>query len=565
MEKAKEAKKKTIDTNSLRLLNCKEYIETYYYIKLKEGGVIKFKLNEPQQKIYNAIKEESKKQKPIRIIIPKARQMGVSTLIEAIMMYNTSTRFGVKTGIIAHVGEATNNLYDMSKLYYNLLPDAIKPSLLASNAKELIFDKRGNKGLGSRITCMTAEGSGVGRSYTFQYLHMSEYAYWGDKKKEIKAGLMAAVPSIPGTMVIIESTGNGFDDFRDLCYEAQSGNSEWRLIFLAWHEMESYRKPYNGLELTSKEIELKKLYKLDNEQIAWRRYTIATDCGGDESLFNQEYPSCLEDCFVSSGNCPFDKTNIISQINVASEPVMRGEFVFNCQENGKKIIDSTIHFVSRNDGPIMIYKDVERGRPYVLSGDTAGEGSDYFASHVLDNITGEQVAVYHYQYDEDYFTNQMYCLGKYYNNALIGIESNFTTYPIKILDEILGYKKLFYREAEDTYESNYKKSYGFRTTSITKPLIIQMLASVTRDNIGLINDKATLKEMLEFIKDSNGKYHAIEGKHDDLVMSLAIAYYIRSTGQQTIKVSIDNNNDELNYVEKMLQQNVKKKGKWVSW
>lgn len=552
----------------MAMIKCIDYIQTYLKIKTKEGVIIPFLLNEPQKKVYEIFKEEAKKNKPIRIIIPKARQMGMSTLIEAIMFYRTITNFNVSSGIIAHKAEATDNLYAMTKLYFNYLPSFLQPEILASNAKEIVFDTRDNKGLGSKIVCMTAEGQGQGRSHTLKNLHLSEYAWWRNKV-ETRVGLMSSVPSTKDSMVVIESTANGFDDFRDLCYGALNGENEWRLVFLAWHEMKTYRMPYDNFELTKEEEKLKEKYNLDNEQLAWRRYQINTVFSGDINLFNQEYPSCLEDAFISTGNCPFAKNNIIDRLQEVEKikPFKVGNFVYD-MNSAKQIIDSTIKFSEDREGYIKLYKDVEHGRPYVIGGDTSGEGSDYFTSHVLDNITGEQVAVFKKQNDEDYYTNQMYCLGKYYNNALIGIESNFSTYPNKILDETLDYKKMFYRETEDTYKTQYKKSFGFRTTSITKPLIIQMLASITRESIKLINDAETLREMLEFIKDESGKYHAIEGKHDDLVMALAIAYYIRSTGQQNMRISEENNNKELNYVGEMLDKfynQQKKKGRTIQW
>ena len=67
--------------------------------------------------------------------------------------------------------------------------------------------------------------------------------------------------------------------------------------------------------------------------------------------------------------------------------------------------------------------------PYVIGGDTAGTGSDWFVGQVLDNRTGEQVAVLHHQFGERMYAEQMYCLGMYYNTALIGVETNYSTYP----------------------------------------------------------------------------------------------------------------------------------------
>ena len=60
--------------------------------------------------------------------------------------------------------------------------------------------------------------------------------------------------------------------------------------------------------------------------------------------------------------------------------------------------------------------------PYVIGGDTAGKGADYFAAKVIDNINGRTVATLHKQrMDEDVYAEQLYCLGKYYNDALIGV------------------------------------------------------------------------------------------------------------------------------------------------
>jgi len=120
------------------------------------------------------------------------------------------------------------------------------------------------------------------------------------------------------------------------------------------------------------------------------------------------------------------------------------------------------------DGPVRIYREPEEGRPYVIGGDTSGEGSDFFVAQVLDNITGEQVAVLRHQYDEDTFARQVFSLGKYYNDALVGIETNFSTYPVKRLEQ-MGYTNQYVREQEDTFSGAVRRAFGFRTTSITRP------------------------------------------------------------------------------------------------
>ncbi|WP_143382715.1 hypothetical protein [Flavonifractor sp. An52] len=168
--------------------------------------------------------------------------------------------------------------------------------------------------------------------------------------------------------------------------------------------------------------------------------------------------------------------------------------------------------------------------PYVIGGDTAGDSgtawSDFFAAHVLDNTTGEQVAVLHGKMDEDVFARQIYCLGMYYNEALVGVEVNYSTHPVKELQR-LNYPRQYTREQTDTYTGALKKAYGFNTNTATRPVIIAELVEAARDNLENIVDDATLAEMLSFAKNDKGRAEALPGKHDDLVMSLAIANHIR--------------------------------------
>ena len=79
----------------------------------------------------------------------------------------------------------------------------------------------------------------------------------------------------------------------------------------------------------------------------------------------------------------------------------------------------------------------------------------------------------------------------------------------------------------DTYTGQIQKKFGFRTTPITRPAIIANLVELVRDYIHLINDSKTLGEMITFVKNEKGKPEAQEGKHDDLILSLAIAHAIR--------------------------------------
>lgn len=192
----------------------------------------------------------------------------------------------------------------------------------------------------------------------------------------------------------------------------------------------------------------------------------------------------------------------------------------------ERIKDGSRKYVDSPAGFIKIYRDVERGVPYVIGADTAGDGSDSFVAQVLDNRTGEQVATMRCAMDEDLFTKQLYCLGRYYNDALTAPEINFSTYPVRELQR-LNYPRLFVRDIVDSYTKSTTKQFGFRTDTKTRPVIIAELVKVVREHAELINDYTTISEMLTFVRDDTFKPCAADGAHDDTVMALAIAHYLR--------------------------------------
>lgn len=530
------------------IINTRKYIEEFLKIKTKDSEIIPFKLNKPQLKLYNLLKKQSEEGKPQRVIILKARQMGFSTLTEAILFKRTATRANVNSGIIAHKDDATTNLFNMSKLFLEELPEPLKPKTKASNAKEIIFDDRFGGGLRSKVKCMTAGGDGIGRSDTFQNLHLSEVSSW-THAKEILDGLLQAVPNKANTLIIIESTAKGYDYFKELWDKACDGENDFEPLFCAWWELDEYRLPYDNFELTEEEKQLKQRYNLDNDQLTWRRWCIRNNCGNDVNTFRQEYPSCPEEAFLASGECIFDKDIIVNQIE-ANRPLIsswrRGEFDYKKiiypvrNEKGEVVAIekriSDIKFIEKENGLITLHQEpsVRRNenneiiakRRYTIGGDTAGLGLDYYTAKVVADDTQETVATLRIQrIDEDKYADQVYCLGKYYHDALIGLETNYSYAPTKELVE-LDYPNLYQRKRPESSTREIQKIYGFETNRLTKPIILQALVAKMREEPNVECDIATLKEMLTFIRKENGKQEAQEGYHDDLVMAKAIANYI---------------------------------------
>ena len=504
-------------------INTLKYIENHLKIRDKDSNIVPLKLNTPQMKLYDIIRKQSSAGKPIRVIVLKARQMGFSTLVEAIMFKRTATAENVQSAIVTHEADATNNLYTMTRRYYDEITEPLlKPQIEKSNAKELQFGD-----LKSGIRCYTAGNETIGRSATLNNVHISEYAFWRGNKKDTLTGLLNAVPNNPNTMIVIESTANGYDDFKDLWDAAVAGNNDFVPVFVGWNELNEYRIKGASIELTTEEQHLQELYGLDIEQLAWRRNMTRNNCNGDLDLFQQEYPLTPEEAFISTGHCYFGtdgKKKIIERMSQLKEEKPLAVGFFDYAYDGLRISD--VKWVDDEHGYIKIHEQPRENVPYVLGGDTAGEGSDYFVGQVLDNTTGKQVAVFCEQMGEELYARQIYCLGMYYNTALVGIEINFSTYPVKELER-LKYPKQFLRQREDVIGTQIEHKFGFRTTTSTRPAALAELATIVREEIEAINDVDTLREMLTFIKDDNGKPVAEVGKHDDRVMALAIAHYIR--------------------------------------
>lgn len=226
------------------------------------------------------------------------------------------------------------------------------------------------------------------------------------------------------------------------------------------------------------------------------------------------------------GKTVFDARAIQKRLETIPRAIKTGFFTYDY--DGLKI--SNIQWVNDKNGYIKLYQmpNTPEVTEYCIGGDTAGSdsGEDFFTGHVLNAKNGEQVAVLKHQFDADQYAKQMYCLGKYYKDALIGIEANFDSFPIMELQR-LGYPKQYAREAQDTYTGKTEKRFGFKTTSLTRPTIISRLIEVVREHCETIYDKATLEELLTIIRNEKGRIEAPQGGHDDMMMGLAIAHHIR--------------------------------------
>lgn len=513
-----------------------KFIERFLWIRTKKGTIIKFILNQEQINLYKKICEQRRVGKPVRINILKARQIGFSTFIAALYFCLVIFSPNKRAIIVADTAEHATNLFDKYKLFYERLPQELKISKKASNAKMLVVDYGDGNTSEIKIVC---EGENAARSDTAQFLHCSEASFWKDLR-----GTMASLNQVvditnPDSFIIFETTGNGYNDYKAKWDRDYSGKSDYTALFVPWWGNPDYVATYHGFELLPHEEELVKTLKLTSEQIAWYRLQYNA-VEGDLDLLRQEYPSTSTEAFRSTGNSVFD----LGLIQARKEEVMnlkpayQGRFYFTHQhsEDGSKITlksNGLKDFIKHKNGETKIFKKVDPTHYYVINCDPAMGGEDYYAIQVMDNITGEQVAVYHQnKANDDDVAYTMVCLGRYYNNALLCAETNTNSYILQIVDKC-GYKFIYQDKDFDALTNRYQDRFGYKTKTTNRSGMIAMFKEAFRDNYKMINDYETLCEMEAFQiirseQTQKEKAMALSGFHDDLVMAMCGVFLIRS-------------------------------------
>lgn len=299
MRSSETAKRKRLQTDlGFYARNCLK-------IRAKSGKVSPFVFNRAQEHIHEQLEAQRAKTGRVRALILKGRQQGCSTYVGARFYHASTWQTGIRTFILTHEDQATQNLFEMVNRYHEHCPPAVRPSTGAANAKELFFDQ-----LDSGYKVGTAGTKGVGRSSTIQLFHGSEAAFWPHADTHA-AGILQAVPDIEGTEVILESTANGIGNlFHQKWRDAESGIGEFIAIFVPWFWQEEYRKD-GEIEYTAEEHAYADLYGLDMAQMVWRRNKIAEL--KDPALFKQEYPATAAEAFQMSGHDSFIKPELVAR------------------------------------------------------------------------------------------------------------------------------------------------------------------------------------------------------------------------------------------------------------
>lgn len=559
----------------------------YVYIKNKGGGDdVLFRLTRPQRKFVERLEKLRKANKPIRIVLLKARQWGGSTTSQLYMAWlQLIHKVGLNSLIIAHQGAGSDEIKDMFDRMIKAYPITMLYKLGETyNENESKLVGVGHSGSIHRVpqrNCKikigTAERPDSCRGGDYNLVHLSEVGLWkttdGKKPEDIVRSACSGILLKPYTMIVYESTANGTGNFFQREYDAaKRGTSQFEAMFVSWFDIEQYSlafdnndakadfaiwlwKNRNNSSASSARAESGKyLWWLWEqgatlEAINW--YVQERAKYNEHAPMASEYPSDDVEAFVHSGERVFDKYKV-DEFRASCKPPKYIGDVYADGDSGKDALKN-LRFAEDTQGLLWIWdlpeiddKEIVTNR-YLTIVDIGGRSkkADWSVILVIDRLfmldgdRPEVVAQWYGHIDMDILAWKAAQIAAFYDNSLLVIESNTLETHDKerqvdgdlshfILNQIKDvYPNLYARkQTEDEIREGLPRKYGFHTNVATKPMIISTLIKVVREHLYTERDERCLDEYVVYEKKQNGAFGAITGKHDDLLMTRAIGLHI---------------------------------------
>jgi len=476
---ASEGEKQVVE----KLLDPKFYLESFTKIKGKQPGLIPFTLNEAQKDLFNTLNKSS------RVIILKARQIGFSTAVTGYLYHMAITTPGINVALVGYNSDLTAELLDKVKTFYRTTPASVRPQIKYNTKYEITFPA-----LDSKIMVLPSTEN-VGRGYTLFACLLTELAFW-EKAEEKMTAIENSVPA--NGKIIVESTPNGV------------GNMYHRM----WMSENDYVKKEYGWHWLYSEEEIESIRRRMNNPMR----------------FAQEYE--LE--FLSSGR-----------------PVFPASLIKRMKKGLLKVGDKVTcpggeeHVVKKDEDETIVYFPATKGRQYVLGADVAEgvTGGDYSVLTIFDRETGDEVAMWRGYMPADHFGFLIDKWGRIYNNALAIVEINNHGLTTVTALRNKKYPNIYFRPVKfDQMGTSYSDRIGWKTTRVTRPLMIDDLRDGCQEGSVKIHSLQTMDEMLTFVFNDAGNMIAQSSFHDDCIFSAAIAF-------QGFKVLFPGKLDQIDYSE----------------
>ena len=545
------------------------YCKNNLKIKDKHSRIVPFVPNAPQRVLIDYVLLCIKEHRPVKAIILKARQMGLSTAVEALIYWWTSTNTNINSVIIGHEESSSKNLYMMFRRYYDHTNPLFKPSIKYNTRTDLSFERFDDTGkqvgLGSSIKTATAGNKAAGRSDTINLLHASELGEW-ENGEDLVASLLETVPDEEymekPSMMFLESTAKGRGSyFHKEFVAAVKRLNNFEPFFFPWWILDSYERESSWEELG--ELSEYEQFLCDlilkGHTVAGQTITInpesiprkiafyrrkAKNFEATPERLPQEYPSTWQEAFIASGKNVFN-TLALQEMENDAQPIEETEYYkIMPGELHEQFILERVPFEPNEKpedftykAPLKIWAHPLPGHEYVIGGDVAEglERGDYSVAEVVDIATMETVARWRGHIDPDKFGEIIAALGTYYNYALVGVEVNnhgLTTIQ-KLRDTF--YTNLYKRDKG--YDEDFEEptsNLGWKTDVRTKRIMIDDLIRLIRERINKDPDAVFVNEAFAFVRDERGRMNAEEGEHDDTVMAKAIAFQLFPWGDNDI-------------------------------
>ena len=481
-------------------LKCVEdpihFMRKYCTIQHPQKGKVKFDLYPFQEKCLTEFKDNRYN------IILKSRQLGISTLSAGFSLWTMLFQNDKNILCIATGKDVAKNLVTKVRVMYDGLPSWLKTSVEETNKLSLRFTN------GSQIKAIASNES-AGRSEALSLLILDEAAFI-DKIDEIWTAAQQTLAT--GGNCIALSTPNGVGNwFHQQWVGAEDGTNEFNTIRLHWTDHPERNQKWR-----------------DEQNKILGPSQAAQECDAD---------------FLTSGESVVDpKILTWYKDNMVKAPVL---------EEG----------IDRN---LWVWEQPNYSKQYIVVADVArGDGSDYSACQVFEIGDMVQVAEYKGQLGTTDYGNFLIGLSTRYNDAILVVENNNVGWATiqTIIDR--QYKNLFYQskdykyvdvehQVNNRYRSQDKQMVaGFSTTAKTKPLIIAKMEEYTREKLVKINSNRLIDELFVYIY-NNSKTEAMKGYNDDLVMSFAIALWVRDTA---LRLQTDRNDQQWAMMNSMLDNN----------
>lgn len=543
------------DLNAWRRLRCRHDFAYWcaVCVKIKHkltGRDVPLRLNRAQRKVAARLDAMRRSAAGIRLIMLKARQWGGSTLVQTYMAWIQSVhRTNWNSLICSQVKDTSAGIRGMyTKILENYpedlwegdCPPCFKPYERSQNVRVIA-------GRGCRVTVSSIENQDAVRGADIAMAHLSEVAFWKatpqHSPEDVVRAVCGSVMLGPDSLIVMESTANGVGNFFHREWRrCASGRGDKEAVFIPWYEIEIYTLPTSDAERRAIAASLTDYERMlwehgcTLDQINWYRHKRA-ECSSDEQMMS-EFPSTAEEAFAATGSGVF-APRCVERLREDCREGERGDVV----AVGRGDVGSydgvgsgELRWCADARAPMQMWQAPVEGAEYVAAVDIGGRsaGADFSVVAVLrtDAERPEVVAQWRGHVDHDILASHAAEIGRFYNDALLVIESNSLEsgagagYGMYILDRLSStYPNLYRRRVYDDVRQCQTTRIGFHTNRSTKEMIIAGLISAVRSGGYIERDSYTCDELLTYEQRPDGSFAASDGNHDDCVMSRAIALH----------------------------------------